>query len=207
MGYLETVYKDVKPTKYVGQLVSYLCHRYQLRGRLLEVGCGLGFFLDEFAKYMEVEGIDIEGSFRRCDAFYARWPFPDHYFDIVYHKSFIEHGFSSGHIMSETLRVLKPGGRTIILTPDWTSQRETFWEDPTHMKPYTVKAIRDLLLMNGFKDVEVELFYQLPLVWKYPMLKRIAFVFNILSVPQARRMGKIRWMRELMVLGSGTTPQ
>ncbi len=211
MSYLSVVYKNRPETDYPFQLAKYLCKRYGILPHkyLLDVGCGLGKFMDAFDQRCGLicHGLDWESGrsdTQKCDVFRARWPYPSNHFDVVFMKSIIEHGLSPDWMLSETMRVLKPGGRIIILAPDWVSQMETFWEDPSHMKPYTVQSIRDLLLINKFENVESELFYQLPIVWKYPILKRIGFMFNILSVPQARRMGKIRWMRELMILGTGT---
>ena len=47
--------------------------------------------------------------------------------------------------MKESWRVLKPGGRLIALTPDWKSQMKTFYNDYTHVRPYTVDSLGDLL--------------------------------------------------------------
>jgi len=40
-------------------------------------------------------------------------------------------------------------------TPDIEACGSKFWNDPTHVHPYTRASLRTLLEMNGFKDVLV----------------------------------------------------
>jgi hypothetical protein len=112
--------------------------------------------------------------------------------------------------MKETYRVLKPGGKVIILTPDWASQMRVFYDDYTHCRPYTPGALRDILVLHGFSEVAAELFYQYPLIWKYPFLKVPSrFMQMFISTPLARKLTELtkikyfRWAIELMVIGSG----
>ena len=49
-----------------------------------------------------------------------------------------------------------PSRREIIhITPDIEACGAKFWNDPTHVHPYTRASFRMLLEMNGFKDVLV----------------------------------------------------
>ena len=112
--------------------------------------------------------------------------------------------------MSETFRVLKPGGKVIILTPDWVSQMKVFYEDFTHYRPYDKNALKDLLSIKGFSNVKAELFCQLPTVWRYRFLNIFVKLLQLtLSTPFARRLTELtgikffRWSVELMVLGYG----
>jgi SAM-dependent methyltransferase len=138
-------------------------------------------------------------------------PFEDEFFNIVYHKSLIEHLYSPDHLMKETNRVLKAGGgRVIILTPDWVSQMDVFYEDFTHSRPYDTTSVNDLLNVYGFTAVESQLFYQLPILWKHPSIQIICKILQaLLSTPRARKLSKMtnvkffRWAVELMVLGTG----
>ena len=78
------------------------------------------------------------------------------------------------------MRVLKPGGIFVALTPDWKSQQSFFWDDYTHVKPFTQKGLRDVLKIHGFKEVNCELFYQLPFLWKYFWLKPVILLISLL---------------------------
>jgi ubiquinone/menaquinone biosynthesis C-methylase UbiE len=222
--YVGVVYDEARTprTEYPFQMASYLFTRFHLyKGqKLLEIGCGRGEFLNAFQQLgMSCYGVDLsEYSFchlkdiqvAKVDISQDVLPFENNSFDVVYHKSLIEHLYSPDHLMKETYRVLKPEGRVIILTPDWVSTMKVFYEDYTHSRPYTVTAVSDLLKVYDFKKIESELFYQLPILWRYPKLKIISlFLQMFLSTPAARYLTKVtglkffRWSVELMVLGTG----
>jgi ubiquinone/menaquinone biosynthesis C-methylase UbiE len=92
--------------------------------RLLEIGCGSGCDLLQFAKHDAVAtGVDIadghlELAGRRLDrraqlvkADGRDLPFADGSFDYVYSHGVIHHSDEPERIASEILRVLRPGGR------------------------------------------------------------------------------------------------
>jgi SAM-dependent methyltransferase len=222
--YLTVVYDEARTprTEYPFQMASYLVMRFHLHKgqKLLEIGCGRGEFLRAFQQLgLSCYGVDLsEQAFfdlkdiqvAKLDILNDVLPFEDGSFDVVYHKSLIEHLYSPDHLMKETCRVLKPGGRVIILTPEWVSTMKVFYEDYTHSRPYTVTAVSDLLKVYEFKRIEAELFYQLPILWRYPKLKTISlFLQMFLSTPAARYLTKVtgfkffRWSVELIVLGTG----
>lgn len=221
-NYLQTVYNEKRTpkTNYPDKLVAYLSKRYKLvRGQsLLEIGCGRGDFLLAFKRAgFQCAGVDREVlpelatqvEVKRADISQAL-PYPDNSFDIIYHKSVIEHVYSPEKLMKESLRVLKPGGVLIILTPDWITQMKVFYEDITHCRPYDTTALADAYTLHGFTGVKTEVFYQLPILWKFSLLKMFAWPFRFfVSVRFARTLTKLtgikffRWSSELMVLGSG----
>lgn len=222
--YLSVVYNEkiIPRTTYPLKLACYLCTRFNLKKnyRLLEIGCGRGEFLESFKNFgLECTGTDISdysvsrlASFdvKKIDISREKLPYEDNTFDVVFHKSLIEHLYSPENLMKETYRVLKRGGLVIILTPDWVSQMKVFYEDYTHNKPYDKNSLKDLLEIHNFSRIKSENFYQLPILWKYPILKIFSvFLRILLSTPTARRLSKItkikfiRWSVELMVLASG----
>ena len=48
---------------------------------------------------------------------------------------------------------------------------------------FTIHSLKDIGLYAGFKNVEVDYFYQLPFVWKYKFLKIIPKTISALSIP------------------------
>jgi SAM-dependent methyltransferase len=125
-------------------------------------------------------------------------------FDVVFAKSVIEHLFNPENFMKECYRILKPSGRLIIMTPDWISQMKIFFDDYTHRQPYTLTALKDILDIFLFKDVSSEIFYQIPILWKYPALKAISGIIRLLVPVTAKsNIRFIRWSTELMILGTG----
>ena len=100
------------------------------RGRLLEVGSGLGFLLDALARATdwEVEGVELSPFGAR----YARERFgltvrqgtleemclPAGRFDFVVQKDLLEHVGHPRRHLEETRRVMRPGARLWLITPN-----------------------------------------------------------------------------------------
>lgn len=222
--YVETIYNEQRTPKssYPTQLINYLSGHFGLKKgmKLLEIGCGRGDFLKAFDEYgLVCSGIDIDPSVKSftpnvniqiVDISKDSLPFKDNTFDVVCHKSVIEHIYSPSHLMNESKRVLKSGGKLIILTPDWVSQMKVFYEDITHCRPYDTSALMDAFILHGFTKVKVKKFIQLPITWKSKPIYIIALIFRqFCGVLAARKLTEItkikffRWSVELMVLGYG----
>jgi len=104
----------------------YLKHltKYKSHGRLLEVGCAYGFYLEVFKEKFEVFGMDIsEHAIQQARRFLPEvrdhlirqdcqknWPYVDNYFDAVVAYSAIEYLEHPLNMIRETYRCLKPGG-------------------------------------------------------------------------------------------------
>ena len=91
-------------------------------------------------------------------------PFPDGAFDEVIFSQVIEHIPVKMQIMSEVRRVMKPGGRLIIGTPDYDRIVWVILEEfynalrpeayaHEHISHYTLGSMRKLLADNGFRHV------------------------------------------------------
>lgn len=109
--------------------------------RVLDVGCGKGRFariLAENHPRAEVWGVDISPAMlgyvpspvRRCAASMTELPFPDASFDAAYATESLEHAVEVEKAVAEICRVVKPGGRIVIIdknrdqwgrlpTPEW----------------------------------------------------------------------------------------
>ena len=218
-NYLETIYneKNTPFSIYPKKLINYLCKRFDLKDnqKLLELGCGRGDFLNEFKKKnLQVYGVDLsnysqsffsELNFKKVDLSKDKLPFEDNFFDVIYSKSFIEHFYYPDIIFKEAYRVLKPGGQIITLTPEWQFIYKSFYEDFTHRVPFTEMSLRDIQKMNNFKEIKVESFTHLPVLFEN---KYYSFFFKFLSfltrvlVPDYFRM-RYKWIRfskEIMLL-------
>lgn len=81
-------------------------------------------------------------------------PFPDESFDVVLMIEVIEHVEGDAQTIREVARVLKPGGRLIVTTPNGA----TFPEPAQyHLRHYTPEGLRDLV----GKELQVERLWQL----------------------------------------------
>lgn len=186
-NYLETIYfrDEFAPEAYPQKLCSHIATAYfaklgeKLDGKsVLDIGSGKGNHLVGFSREgMKPVGMDMrpecldalkDFSIKACNIETEKFPFEDNSFDFVFSKSVLEHVSNADNFLSEAIRVLKPGGMAVLLTPDWKSQYYCFWDDYTHVKAWTRKGLQDAMVMHGFKNSTVEYFLQLPFVWKYP---------------------------------------
>jgi hypothetical protein len=95
-------------------------------------------------------------------------------------------------------------GRLILMVPDWETQCRIFYDDPTHIHPYTKTSVERLLKMQGYTDISSEQFCQLPSVWKHPYLMNVVELLKLFGpVKKICKNKTLRFSRELMVLGTG----
>ena len=191
---------------------------------LLDIGSGKGSALVGFKRRgLEVNGIDkreecleilSDFDIRDCNFENEKFPFEDNTFDYVYSKSVLEHVFNTQNIVEETYRVLKPGGITVQLTPDWLSDYKIFWDDPTHVKPFTRKGLQNAFELNHFSNVKSERFYMLPFIWKYPWLIILVKLLALMPTKykwkdkqELKQRVLIRHSKERMLLVSAMKPK
>lgn len=83
--------------------------------KLLNIGCGTRYHRD----WINIDKISYGKDVIQCDL-KRGIPFPDSFFNVVYHSNLVEH-FSkkdAGYLTQECFRVLIPGGIIRIATPD-----------------------------------------------------------------------------------------
>jgi len=121
--------------------------------KLLDLGSADGALVEVARKRgLDACGLDVTDRINfETDAF----PFEDASFDIVTAVSVLEHLFSPEVFLKEIIRVLKPGGAFILVTPNWRFSAKIFYDDPTHLHPYTPKSTAFLLRSIGFENVIV----------------------------------------------------
>ncbi len=141
-------------------------------GRLLEVGCGAGTFLELMKrKGWQVEGLDIDPK-----AAQAAWKnygisvregrmedtdYDEAFFDAVTLRHVIEHVHDPVTLLRRCMRVLKPGGSLVVLTPNVNSYGHyrfgANWrglEPPRHLHIFNENAIRVCARKAGFLKIE-----------------------------------------------------
>lgn len=145
---------------------------YRKTGKILDVGCGEGFFLEaakdagwdaygtEFADiYLpvcEAKGIHMQQG--RLD--------PSHYpaesFDVILWIEVIEHIDYPVRELDNLRQLLRPGGIIYLTTPNFNSisrrilgGRWTVIDYPGHLTYYTPSSLRQLFERNGFERLSV----------------------------------------------------
>ncbi|PJK13628.1 hypothetical protein CO614_00620 [Lysobacteraceae bacterium NML120232] len=131
-----------------GRVLDFGCGNGDLLSFLLAEGCdGLGLELDE-ARIRAVLKPEVEGRV----TFYAGGkplPFADGEFDWIVSTEVIEHVHDIATYVPEFARLLKPGGRMLITTPDITSIPSSFpancvpWHllESTHINFFTPRSV------------------------------------------------------------------
>lgn len=219
MSYLEVHYNsNVRPiTNYPFKLAGYLQSQFSLTSEMLilDYGCGRG----EISQALRSRGFSVvpvdtahdagksleENDYVKLDEDAIQLPFADETFDVVFSKSVIEHLPQPLLTMGELVRILKPGGQLISLTPDWEQNYKIFFDDVTHVRPYTRKTMAQLYGLLGLEDVRTFRFRQLPICWKHPLINIIAACISPF-VPVRTEVKFLRWSRELMLAGTGKKP-
>ncbi|PKN00415.1 MAG: hypothetical protein CVU78_01315 [Elusimicrobia bacterium HGW-Elusimicrobia-2] len=143
-------------------------YRYKKTGRILDVGCGDGSFLNlmKLSRW-EVAGVETaETGIKRCaqKKINAQHDinFPDEYFDVITLWHSLEHIENPPGILKKLYRVLSKKGKLIISVPNIESmeyvlfKRSWFHLDlPRHLRHFSPGTLKKLLLKAGFRTLRI----------------------------------------------------
>lgn len=121
-------------------------------GHVVDAGCGDRYLESgAAARGFAYQGYDIDTLNFENDAF----PLEAQSLDLFLSLAVIEHLRDPGLFLSEALRLLRPGGAVVISTPNFQQDFRNFYNDPTHVKPYTPLSLASVLKLAGFEGVQV----------------------------------------------------
>lgn len=100
-------------------------------------------------------------------------PFPDNHFEGVFCCWLFEHLAEPARAMVEIRRVLRPGGYACIIVPSEKSLLGGFYDDYTHIRPFTRKACHSLAVAAGFRRIRSEYLYKIGGWAQYVRLSRV----------------------------------
>jgi SAM-dependent methyltransferase len=219
--YLSVEYtQDKRPlTTYPEKLAHYLFKEFGLSAgqSILEVGSGRCELLEQFAHLgLITHAIDSAPSAEnfaiKAGAKFELYeyspaknsnPFLGMKFDVVFSKSFIEHISEPIGYFQWCRTILKDGGKLISLTPDWEANFKVFYDDVTHVKPFTEISLKQTLEFTNFQDIRVFRFRQLPSTWKSNLMLLLSRITGTVSHHRAKSKW-FRWSRELMIASVAT---
>lgn len=141
---------------------------------LLDVGCGNGRYLAQMRILgWEVTGVEVDpAAADRARAAFGLTvhtgtlfdgEFPPESFDVVTISHVIEHVDDPLGLLRECCRVLRPGGRVVITTPNSASLGHRWFgavwrglEPPRHLTIFSPRALDQIVRQAGFQRVKLQ---------------------------------------------------
>ncbi len=159
--YFEISHKELGARNKVWKvLCRYLQKFVPENGTVLDLGAGycgfinnIGarekFALDRSDIIRRYAGKDVTALVQSCADLNN---FSDNYFDAVFASNLIEHlrREETEQTLEHVRRILKPGGRLILLQPNFAYAYRNYFDDFTHQQIFTHVSIGDLLEVMGF---------------------------------------------------------
>ena len=146
-------------------LYAYIVAKQFVKGDMLEIGCGVGRGIEELksltTSYTAIDKNDyLIGNLSKeyPDIKFINENIPpfkgiaDNSFDSIVTFQVIEHIQNDELFLKEIARVLKPGGKAYVSTPNITM---TLSRNPWHIREYTAKQLEDLG-KKYFSEVNVQ---------------------------------------------------
>lgn len=76
--------------------------------------------------------------------------------DFITMNAVIEHIKKPDNIFKEIRRILKINGLVFVRTPNWQMSYKDFYNDPTHVKPYTPISLKETFELYNLETVFIE---------------------------------------------------
>lgn len=139
-------------------------------GRLLDVGCATGFFMNIAKKRgFEVYGVEYsdfaaeKGRQNGLDIKTGALEgsgYPDSYFDVITMLDVLEHVTSPKDVLKEANRILKKGGMLVVNTPDceslWSKTLKGNWHlilPPEHIHYFSPETLSKYMKPKGYSVI------------------------------------------------------
>ncbi len=168
----ESYLKEEMGRRMAAHLLLKKIKKFKLQGnKLLDIGCSIGFFLDEARKMgWNVSGVEISKwavkyakeklSLTVHHASLEDAKLPDNHFDVVIMQDTIEHLLNPRETLLEIKRILKPGGIVYVNTPNIDSfvsrilQAKWWGINQFHLYYFSNCTLGKLLANTGFHDFQ-----------------------------------------------------
>ena len=157
-------------------MIAYKEASKLISGTVLEIGCGEGYGISELVnfskKYIGVDKFDTfisEEIKKNNDIVFHKMEIPPllnieaNSIDFVVTFQVIEHIQDDHYFLKEIFRVLKPGGKLLLTTPN---KLMSLSRNPWHIREYTPFEMNDIL-SKYFAKTQVNGVYGNDLVMKY----------------------------------------
>jgi SAM-dependent methyltransferase len=141
-------------------LAAYLQKEMKPDGDVLELGGGYCGFINNIRGasrhvvdlFEDLAGFAAPGVCSHVQSCTSLASFSNASFDTVFASNLFEH-LTRGELvstLSEVMRVLRPGGRLMLIQPNFRLCYATYFDDYTHVQIFSDQSLRDLLTSRGF---------------------------------------------------------
>ena len=142
-----------------------------LPGRVLDIGCGLGWILSVISDEWEKYGVELSkfasdkanNHAQILTGAFTENNFIDNWFDLIIMSHVIEHIEDPVDNIKEVSRILKKRGSLILATPDFDSgcarlfgNNYRLLNDSTHISLFSNDSMHRFLRDNGFNILKVD---------------------------------------------------
>lgn len=166
-AYFRTRFRDTPSRRRLWPvLTGYLQRRFIPEDAVvLDLGAGYCYFANN-VRAKETHAVDIADTVREYAAsgVIAHVSSSDNldeladgYFDLVFASNLLEHldRETLTGTLAEVRRVLRPGGRVILIQPNFRYCATSYFDDYTHVQIFTDRSLPDMLSANGFAPITV----------------------------------------------------
>ena len=181
MAYFERLWSELPdaPPERFEQRREFLISALQPGSRVLDVGCGAGWFCEALsAAGFRPVGVDVAAEAlrrarERCPGVEfalladGALPYADGSFDAAWLGETLEHVQDGIGLLVEIHRVLEPGGRLIVTTPGHgrllrlrlalsaRAFERHFEPRSDHVRFFTARSLRQLLEVCGYEEIDI----------------------------------------------------
>lgn len=121
---------------------------------LLDLGSGKGTFI-KICRKNGLKALGLDTAKDNINFEKDKLPFEDNSFNFISMIAVIEHLKNKEIIMNEIKRVSKKDASLIITTPNFKYCYKTFYNDPTHVSPFTEISLKKFLINYGMREVNI----------------------------------------------------
>jgi SAM-dependent methyltransferase len=169
------------------EIVRYVQRDVPRVDAMIELGAGYGDFINQFPARRRI-AFDLNPEMRRfvdervelrVEDCVPLAGIDDGSIDFVFASNFLEHlgADEVERLLSSVARVLRPGGRIVLLQPNHARCADHYFDDPTHKTIFDHRNIVPTLSRHGLSIVRIEPgllpFSMKSLAPKWPILVRL----------------------------------
>lgn len=147
-------------------LCAYLQRWIPADADVLELGAGWCDFANSIVA-RRVVAMDLDTTVRRAAAEHVQAEvgdctdlsrFASDSFDVLFASNLLEHleRPATAQLLAEAARVLRPGGRLILLQPNFRLNPGGYFDDYTHVTIYTDRSLADYLRSQDWRTVRLQ---------------------------------------------------